>query len=258
MAAPTLRVLEGQARAYRHTWKGSAVSTFVNPVLFLLAIGVGLGSLVDRGPGGEMLPGVTYLEFLAPGLLAAMAMQTAAGDSSWPVMSGLKWQKTYEAALATPISHRDLVLGHFAWVALRLLLASSVFALVMVLFGTVGALRAALAVLPAVLTGLAFAGLVTPFAATLENEYHLSSLFRFGIMPMFLFSGTFFPVSQLPGALQPIAYLTPLWHGVQLARGAALGSSTAWPLWLHVAYLAVLAGAGLRLAIRAYDRRLVV
>jgi lipooligosaccharide transport system permease protein len=253
-----LRVLEGKARAYRHTWKGTAVTTFVNPVLFLVAMGVALGSLVDRGAGAATLPGTTYLQFLAPGLLAASAMQTATSDSSWPIMAGMKWLKTFPAALATPISHRDLVAGHLVWVALRLVLATGAFALVMVLLGAATPLRAALATVPATITGLAFAGLVTAFSATLKNDYHLSSLFRFAIMPMFLFSGTFFPVSQLPAVLQPVAFLTPLWHGVQLTRSAALGVGSAWPAWVHTGYLLALFALGALLAVRAFHARLVV
>lgn len=258
MPVAALRVLEGRARTYRHTWKGSAVSTFLHPVLFLLAMGVGLGSLVDRGAGAATLEGATYLEFLAPGLLAATAMQTGTGDSSWPVMAGMKWLKTYPAALATPISHRDLVVGHLTWVTLRILLATGAFVLAMVLFGATTPARGALALLPATLTGLAFAGVVTAFSARLVNDYHLSSLFRFGIMPMFLFSGTFFPVSQLPALLQPLAYATPLWHGVQMSRAASMGVATAWPLWIHAGYLVVLVLVGTVLAMRAFARRLVV
>jgi lipooligosaccharide transport system permease protein len=250
-----LRVVETHARVYRRTWKGSAVTTFLSPVLFLGALGLGLGTLVDRGAGAE-LPAASYLAFLAPALLAANAMQLGASDSAFPVMAGIKWQKTYQAALATPVSARDLVLGHFSWVGLRLLVASSVFAAVIVLFGAVGPVGAAFAVLPAVLTGLAFASPVTAYAATVQGDYSLVGIFRFGVVPMFLFSGTFFPVSQLPLLLQPLAYVTPLWHGVQLTRATAGVDPTALPAALHVAYLAVWFCVGVPLAVRAMTRRL--
>ncbi|MBA2529647.1 MAG: ABC transporter permease [Euzebyales bacterium] len=257
MAAPALRFMETQARVYRRTWKASAFTTFLNPVLFLLAMGMGLGTLVDRGDGAAGLGGLTYLQFLAPGLLAASAMQTAAGDSSFPVMAGVKWQKTYHAALATPISARDLVHGHLIWVLVRLLMTVTAFFVVMALFGAARLPGGAVAVLPAVLTGMAFAAPVTAFAVRLENDYHLSSLFRFGIVPLFLFSGTFFPISQLPGWLQPAAYVTPLWHGVELTRAAALGTAPAWPPILHAAYLAAWVAVGVGLAVRGFRRRLV-
>ncbi|CAN5832160.1 ABC transporter permease [soil metagenome] len=257
MSAPVLRVLEAHARTYRRTWMGSVVTTFLNPILFLLAMGVGLGALVDRGVGGAALGGFGYLEFLAPGLLAATAMQTAAADSAFPVRARIKWVKTYHAALATPVSARDLVVGHLCWVALRLVLAASVFALVMTAFGATGPAGGALAVLPAVLTGMAFAPPVTAIAAGGSSDYGLSSLFRFGIVPLFLFSGTFFPISQMPAPLQPVAVVTPLWHGVELARAAALGSAPAWPPLAHGAYLVAWLLVGAAVAVRVFDRKLV-
>lgn len=255
MATPApLRVVEAGARRYRHTWRASVISSFLNPVLLLVAMGVGLGSLVDDrgGPGG--LP---YLTWLAPGLLAAAAMQTAAGESAYPVMAGIKWIKTYDAALATPITVRDLVAGHLGWVTIRVTQVSVVFALVITVFGVTGPGQALLAAVPAVLTGVAFAGPVTAYTARLEDETGLSSLFRFGIVPLFLFSGTFFPISQLPDPVQPLAYATPLWHGVELARGFALGIPTTFPPLVHLGYLAVVAAGGSVLATRLLRRRMV-
>jgi lipooligosaccharide transport system permease protein len=249
-----MRVVESHARTYRHTWKGSAFSTFLSPVLFLAAMGLGLGTLVDRGAGIE---GVDYLAFLAPGLLAATAMQTGAGDSAWPVMAGMKWVKTYHAALATPIGPRDLVHGHLLWLGVRLILTTVVYAAVIALFGAATPTAALIAVLPAVLTGLAYGAPVTAFAGWLENETGLSSMFRFAIVPMFLFSGTFFPISQLPDWLQPAAYVVPLWHGVQLTRAVTLGWDTVLAPWLHVTYLGAWVAAGTWLAVRVFHRRLV-
>ncbi len=213
-------------------------------------------SLVDRGGTGA-LETVDYLTYLAPGLLAATAMQTGAGDSAWPVMAGIKWVKTYDAMLATPVGVRDLALGHLGWVGVRLAMVSGVYAMVMMLFGAVDVLWGAVAVLPAVLTGLAFAAPVTAFTAGLDNDMHLASLFRFGIVPMFLFSGTFFPISQLPDWMEPLAVVTPLWHGVELTRGIALRQATEWAPALHVAYLAALTVLGTWLAVRRLRERLL-
>lgn len=254
--AHPLRLVEASARVYRRTWRGSVVSTFVNPVLYLLAMGVGLGSLVDEGgTGGDL--GVPYLTFLAPGLLAAAAMTTAAGDSSFPVMAGIKWRKTYDAVLATPMRVVDLVRGHLGWVGVRLVFVTSVFAGVMVVFDAATLAQAALAVPPAVATGLAFAAAITAYTARLEDETGLSNLFRFGIVPLFLFSGTFFPISQLPGWIQPVAYATPLFHGVSLCRGLALGVDFAVNPWISAAYLVGLFALGSYLATRMMTRRLV-
>ncbi|MCB2224573.1 MAG: ABC transporter permease [Actinobacteria bacterium] len=257
MALTSLRVVEYGARVYRRTWRGSVISTFLNPVLFLLAMGVGLGTLVDEGSGGATID-LPYLTFLAPGLLAATAMQTAAGDSSYPVMAGIKWRKTYEAALATPIGVGDLVLGHLGWVGIRLVFVTGVYAVIMTLFGATTLWQGLLSIPPAVLTGLAFAAPVTAYTARLKQETGLSNMFRFGIVPLFLFSGTFFPVEQLPDAIEPLAYATPLWHGVSLCRGLALGLDfTVHPL-LSAAYLAAWMVAGGLLAHRFMRRRLVV
>jgi lipooligosaccharide transport system permease protein len=255
MAVPIARVVEAHARVYRRTWRGSVISTVLSPAMYLLAMGIGLGALVDRGAGTTEL-GVPYLVFLAPGLLVAAAMQTGAGDGSWPVMAGIKWTKTYHATLATPITVRDLVVGHVAWVGIRVTFVSIVFVAVMAAFGAVDLGSGLVAVVPAVLTGLAFTAPVTAYAAWLERDTGLSSMFRFGIVPMFLFSGTFFPITQLPGWMQPLAYVVPLWHGVELARGISLGLSTTFPPVVHVGYLVLWTVAGTVVGIRMFRRRL--
>lgn len=255
-----LRIVESRAREYRRTWRGSVISAFVNPVLFLLAMGVGLGRLVDEAANADGAGlGIPYLTFLAPGLLAATAMQTAAGDSSYPVMAGIKWRKTFHAVLATPLTVRDLAVGYLGWVTVRLTFVTVVFASAMTLFGATTPLQAALAIPPAVLTGLAFAALVTAYTARLKDESGLASLFRFGIVPLFLFSGTFFPIEQLPAVIRPVAYVTPLWHGVSLCRGLAIADTGFGvdPL-ISVGYLAVLTVAGTVLATRILRRRLVL
>lgn len=255
-APPALRVVEYGARVYRRTWRGSVISTFLNPVLYLLAMGVGLGQLVDHGAGSSNLT-LPYLTFLAPGLLAATAMQTAAGDASHPVMAGIKWRKTYHATLATPIEVHDLVLGHLGWVTIRVAFVSIVYAAIMTAFDATSWFQGALSVPPAVLTGLAFAAPITAYTARLKDETGLSNLFRFGIVPLFLFSGTFFPISQLPDFIEPVAYATPLFHGVSLCRGLGLGIEFAAPWAVSVAYLTAWAAGGAWLAIRFMRRRLV-
>jgi lipooligosaccharide transport system permease protein len=248
---------ERNARVYRRTWRGSVISTFMNPILYLLAMGLGLGSLVDDGGGTTQLD-FDYLSFLAPGLLAAATMMTAAGESLYPVMAGMKWNKNYHDALATPISIRNLVVGHFGWVTLRILFTAVVFTGVMVAFGTISPATALLVLPPSVLGGLAFAGPVSAYAAQLENETGLSSLFRFVITPLFLFSGTFFPIDQLPNWMEPVAYVTPLWHAVETTRSLALGIETAWAPILHYAVLIAFLIVGAIIADRLFHRRLHV
>jgi lipooligosaccharide transport system permease protein len=230
----------------------------LQPVLFLAAMGYGLGSLVNQGPAQQQsLGGVEYVDFLAPGLLAAAAMQTAAMESSWPVMAAVKWLKTYDAMLATPLRVRDVLAGHLTWITMRVSMGAAVFIVVMALFGTIKSVQGVFLLPTAVLTGLAFAAPIVAFSVTLERDSGLTALFRFGIIPMFLFSGTFFPVEQLPAALQPLAYITPLWHGVDLCRDLSLGAASFLGSLGHVAYLSAWTVAGALIANVTYRRRLV-
>lgn len=252
------RVVESELVAYRRTWRGTVISSFVNPVLFLSAMGLGLGTLVDATDNDLAIP---YLAFVATGLMAASAMQAGAGDGAFPVMAGIKWRKEFHGAITTPISPADIVVGRFYWGAIRLTFMLGVFAIISVLFGALDIGPALLAVPPGVLTGLAFQTVVTAFTVTREDETSLSTMFRFGIIPLFLFSGTFFPISQLPDFLQGIAYATPLFHGVELVRKIALPEVdasvvTSLPIWVHLAYLAVMTALGLILSSRFLTRRL--
>src|SRR5947209_10733327 len=256
MSSPAVRSLQSWAYRYKRTWRGSAVSSILQPVLFLAAMGLGLGSLVNRGHTSS-LGGVTYLVFLAPALLAAAAMQTAAMESAWPVLAAVKWLKTYDAMLATPLRVRDLLAGHLTWIGLRVLMVCTVFLAVMAMFGAIKSPEAILLIPAGLLTGLAFAAPIAAYAVPLERDSGLTALFRFGIIPMFLFSGTFFPVSQLPAALRPVAYVTPLWHGVDLSRHLALGRASFGGSLAHVGYLVLWFGGGCAAGLSTYRRRLV-
>ena len=253
----SLAYFESRARSYRYTWRGSVISSFLNPVMFLAAMGLGLGSLVDSGAGASTIEGVAYVAFLAPGLMAATAMQSAAGDSAWPVMAGIKWLKTYDAALATPVGIADIVVGHLGFVTARVAFVTVVYGVIATFFDAMTIGAALFAAAAATLTGLAFAAPVFAFTAFLDRETGLVNLFRFGIVPMFLFSGTFFPITQLPGWLQPVAYVTPLWNGVELTRAAALGTETQWSPWIHLAYLLAVIALGVAFAVRKLDDRLI-
>ena len=242
---------------YRRTWRGSIYTSVANPVLYLGAMGVGLGTLVDQHGTGR-LGGVSYLAFLAPGLLASTAMQTAMGESTFPVMAAVKWLKTYQAAVATPLRPADLFRGHLLFTALRTLMNAAIFLAVMAAFGAVRSAWVIAALPVCVLTGLAFAAPIEAFAITQDKDTTFSLLYRFGLIPLFLFSGTFFPVTQLPGWLQPVAYATPLWHGVALCRSLSLGTADVGGSLIHVAYLALFAVAGLLAGQHFYRRRLYV
>jgi lipooligosaccharide transport system permease protein len=250
-----LRQLKFWLTNYRRTWRGSIYSGVLNPVLYLGAMGLGLGKLVDAH-GTARLGGISYLVFLAPGLLAAMAMQTAMGESTYPVYGSVKWLKTYHAAIASPLRPADLFHGHLLFTTLRLVMNSVVFLIVMTVFGAVHSAWVLAAVPAAVLTGLAFAAPIEAFAITRTKDSGFATLFRFAIIPLFLFSGTFFPVSQLPAVVRPLAYLTPLWHGVALCRSLSLGVAQPGASVLHVGYLIAVLMTGLLVGRLAYRRRL--
>jgi lipooligosaccharide transport system permease protein len=255
---PTVRALRYWLVAYKRTWKATITTSFLNPLLFLAAMGLGLGTYVDKSASAvSALGGVDYVAFLAPGLLAATAMQSAAVEGMWPVMASIKWTRQYHAQLATPLRVVDIALGHFAFIALRLLTAAAIFLCVAALFGALESWTAVLAVPAAVLTGLAFATPIAAFSSTRSKEGGaFAALNRFVLIPMFLFSGAFFPVTQLPVGLRVVAYLTPLWHGVDLCRHLALGTGTPLGDLGHVAYLALFAVGGALVAIVSYRRRL--
>jgi lipooligosaccharide transport system permease protein len=254
------RVVEHRAMQYRKTIRASISSTFLNPVLFLLAMGVGLGTYVDRsGTATQALGGLSYLQFLAPGLLAATTMQAAAFESTFPIMGGLTWQKTFHAMYAAPVSPRDIVVGNLVWIAIRLTAIASIFTVVMAVFGAAASPLIVLGIPAAVLTGMAFAAPIAAFSATQRTPEKFNAVFRFGITPLFLFSGTFFPISNLPAAIQPIAWLSPLWHGVELSRGLALGTIGQAPglAIAHITVLAAILAVGSVLAFRTVAARLV-
>jgi lipooligosaccharide transport system permease protein len=252
------RVLEHRAVQYRRTFRSSVFSSFLSPILFLTAMGIGLGGYVDRS-GSDALGGLTYLQFLAPGLLAATTMQAAAFEATFPIIGGLNWQRTFHAMYATPLSPRDIALGNLVWIAIRLAMIAAVFTVVIVLFGAAASPLVVLGIPVAVLTGMAFAAPIAAFSATQRTPNRFNYIFRFGITPLFLFSGTFFPIESLPSYLQPIAWLSPLWHGVDLTRGLVLGTVGERPglMLAHVVVLVVIVAIASWATGRTIERRLV-
>lgn len=248
-------VVAHHALVYRRTWRGSIISRFLSPLFFLLSMGLGLGALVDDSAGG--VDGVPYLQYVVPGILAMQAMMTAFGESTYAVMGYIKWNQMYAAMLATPLRVVEVLGGHLGIVAFHLFTGALIFVLVAAPFGAFATWWVLLAIPVAVLTGLAFAVPMFAFAARLDNDNGFSILFRFVVTPLMLFSGTFFPVAQLPVWMQPIAWATPLWHGVELSRDAATGTA---PGPLGAVHLAVLLGyvaVGWVLARREFTARLV-
>jgi lipooligosaccharide transport system permease protein len=223
-------------------------------------MGVLLGGFVDQSGGTAQLDGApSYLAFVAPGLAAAHSMQISAGETTWPVMGCLKWHRTYYAMVATPLAIADVVAAHLAFVAFRLALTTGVFLLVMAPFGVFATVWGVVLAWPVlVLTGMAFAGLFFAYSATIRSESGFALIFRLLVIPLFLFSGAFFPITNLSPALQVVARLTPLWHGVDLSRMLLLDTVRPGLALVHLAYLLVMFLAGWALAVIRLDKRLEV
>jgi len=250
------RKLEHSMLVYRRVWRGTFFGTLVSPVLYLTAMGVALGSLV---PTMTTFGGVPYIVFLAPGLVAAQAMQTGTQESSWPLFAGFKWNKTFEAMIGTPQDVRDIVVGHLYWLIVRIGIVTGVFLIVAFLFGAITSPTAILAWPAAILTGVAFGMPMAAWTATQRTEQSFAIIFRFIITPLFLFSGVFFPITQLPSAIQWLAWFTPLYHGVALTRSLALGTDLdPVRLLINTAVLLGLVAIGTLIAFRTFRRRLVV
>jgi len=242
--------------AYLRTWRGSVFGRFLLPLLFLLSMGLGLGGLVDTSAGG--VEGIPYLHFVVPGILAAQAMWVAMGEATYQVMGAIRWNMKYHAMLATPVCIDDLLIGHLAYVAMQITGATAIFLGVAALFGSFDSWWVLLALPLTAATGMAFAVPIFAFSAKQETDGGFNILFRFIMTPLFLFSGTFFPISQLPAFMRPIAWVTPLWHGVEANRALALGTPDLAGILGHTAYLLVVIQIGWLLARRAFTKRLVV
>jgi lipooligosaccharide transport system permease protein len=249
----SLLVIESFFLWYRKNWRASLVTTVVNPFLFLVALGFGFGSQV---PPGEATGGLEYVVYLVPGLLAATALQLGAFEGSYPVLGGFKWQQQYVAMATSPVTPAQIAAGHLGWIAVRIASAGVLFVVIAAVLGVLSGPAIMLAVPISVLTGMAMCAPVAAYSATLQNEAPFSGLFRFVVLPMSLFAGTFFPVDTLPVWIRPLAWITPLWHGTELARGVTFGWIEPLPALGHVAFLIAVFGVGAWLCARFFKRRL--
>jgi lipooligosaccharide transport system permease protein len=246
-------LIERHARVYRHTW-GVFLSGVFEPLFYLLSIGIGLGTLVGTviGPGGHP---VTFASFVAPALLATSAMNGAVMDSTFNVFFRLKYAKLYDSVLATPMRPDEIALGEIGWALLRGGMYSVAFMVVMLAMGLVHSAWAVASVPTALLIGFAFAG-AGMWATTFMKSWQHFEFIMLAILPMFLFSTTFYPLSIYPRAVQVIVECTPLYQGVVLLRGLNLGVVEPGLLW-SVAYLAVMGAVGLFLAGRRIGKLLL-
>jgi len=242
---------------YRRTWRSSVWSSVFGPLFYLGAMGYGLGSLVDKNGTGS-LGGVPYVVFVAPAILVVQSMNTALSNAMFPVYGGIHWNKIYIAARATMLRPADIYRGSLLFIVLRITMNSACFIIVMAAFGLIRSPWAILLLPASVLLGLAFATPASAWAVTLNNQTPMNYPIRFGAVPLMLFSGTFFPISRLPEWIRPLAYATPLWHGVALCRSLSLGTVNAGSVAINVGYLLAMTAIGLWIGARTYSRRLYV
>jgi lipooligosaccharide transport system permease protein len=246
------RVMERNFIAARRSWF-VFVSGFVEPVFYLLAIDVGLGQLVGNvtGPGGEPL---SYTAFVAPALLASSAMNGAVYESTFGIFFRLRYGKLYDAMLATPLTPLDIALGEIGWSQLRGLGYACAFMVVMGVLGLVSSPWAVLAVPAAILLGFAFSA-VGLAAATFMRSWVDLDMVNLVLLPLFLFSATFYPLEVYPRPLQILTNVSPLYHGVQIIRSLTLGEVHVGLLG-HIAFLLVMATIGAGIAARRLHRQL--
>ncbi len=243
------RIWERNYYVYRRIWK-VVFSGFFEPVFYLLSIGVGMSGLVGDvvGPGGVQ---VSYTAFVAPALLAASAMNGSVLETTFNVFFKLKFDKTYEGILATPMKPSDLAIGEIGWALFRGLLYSTAFIIVMLVMGLATSWMVIFTIPGAFLIGLAF-GSVGLAATTYMRSWQDFDLVTLVTLPLFLFSGTFYPVDTYPPVAQTLVQLSPLYHGVELLRGFSLGVLS-WSMVGHVAFLLVMALIGATVANKRFD-----
>lgn len=229
-----------------------------NPVLYLVSIGLGVGTYIDKNTGGMGIDGVSYITFLAPALLATAAIQGAIDESVYPTLEGFKWNKIFFSMNSTPLSGNHIAMGVFFNSLIRVVFTAVIYWFVMLVFGVLETSRAWLAIPTAVMAGAAFGALMQSIAGLLENENIFFVIFnRFVIMPLFLFSGTFYPLTNMPVYLQWIGWISPLWHATELGRWLTYGHEiSSMMVYTHFIFLNSLLLIGIIASRRIFTRRL--
>jgi len=235
------------------------IVSFGNPIIYLLAIGIGVGSLVDANTGGAGINGVSYLTFLAPALLATAAIQAAMDETSFPTLEGFVWNKSFYGMNSTQLGSSQIVDGVMIAAFIRALITSAAYLVVLWAFGAVSLEAMPTLFLIASLAGLSFGALMLAATSFVkEDDGFFSIVARFIVAPMFLFSGTFYPLEQMPIFLQWIGWISPLWHSTNLSRAVSFGLEVpSWLLVLHVVFLTTAVGVGLLLAKMQFKARLL-
>jgi lipooligosaccharide transport system permease protein len=253
----SVRVALWQATVFRRFWVSNLLASFVQPLLYLLALGVGVGALVDQSAHStDVLGGVPYVSYISPGLMVTTAMALASAESLWPIMGGFLWNRAYFGISATPLGPADIVGGHALWMFTRCVVTSAAVAVVLVCFPDARSWGLVPAILVSAFTGVAFAMPLMAFSTTRKLDTGFAAMQRFLIIPLFLFGGAFYPITQLPGWLQAAIKVFPLWHGVELARAFTVGNVDGSATLMHIVVPLCWIVGGTVLAHRYIRRRL--
>ena len=241
----------------KYSWAIGAIS-ILNPLLYLVSFGIGVGTLISNHMGPHGIDGVSYLTFIAPALLASSAIQGSLEDAVFPTLQGFKWAKIFFGMNATPQTGATIASGVFLAALVRTVFGVSIYSLILYFFGAMNSSHAYLAIPISIFAGASFGAVMLAFASSVDNEdLFLTMVGRFLIGPMFLFSGTFYPLSSLPIGLQFIGWISPLWHATELGRWATYGHRISGTMvWIHFLFLLIMLVLGLFFAAKQYARRL--
>ncbi|HEY7854788.1 MAG TPA: ABC transporter permease [Aquiluna sp.] len=253
------RVAEYRLRQVTKWWGSIVAFGLGNPILFLLSVGLGVGSLVDANNGAEALGGVSYLQFVAPALLAAAAIQGVMDEVTFPTMDGFVWDKAFFAIGATSVSPKQIANGVMIVALLRGLFTTVLYLGILLAFGAIPVASVLPLLFTSMFAGWGWASLMLAFTARLESDDgYFAIISRFVVAPLFLFSGTFYPLEQMPIYLQPIGWVSPIWHSTELGRFLSYGAEIE-PImfFVHFGYLALMGVVGMSLAYPKFNQRLL-
>jgi lipooligosaccharide transport system permease protein len=241
---------------YRREWQGSVFSGFIEPIVVLAGLGIGLGVLVGD-KAAEITGGVSYVAYIAPALMVSSAMNLATSEAAWPILARVAWVRIYHAIIATPLNAADVMVGAIAFIVGKVAFAAAFFAGVLLITGITTSPEGALGMLAvSILTAFAFGAPMAAFSVTQKSDQGFAFLFRLIITPLTFFSGTYFPIENLPFAAQVLSWCTPLAHGVALSRALALGTPLT-NLGIHVAALLLWGIVGTIAAIYLFRKRML-
>jgi lipooligosaccharide transport system permease protein len=254
--SPTKRAIASYLQrwwSYKKVWRTGIFTSFVQPFLTLLALGLGVGGLVTNA---KAIGGLSYARFIGPGLLVSSCMLTGAIEGMWIVLDSVNWTRGFHAQAASPISPKDIVHGHVIWIVVRTGIGAVMVGVALSLFPSTRSVGVLAAVPVAVATGLAFGMPIAAYSVTLQRDVPFANLQRFFLNPLYLFAGAFFPFSQLPVGVRWVAGFFPVWHGIEVARAAITPIQSAWPIPLHLAVIAAWIVSGTLVAYRTFAKRL--